>query len=161
MLSSDIKRSPLLWLNNKSLCSFIKYFSTLKEKFCISSWPCKILSLYFLSHGKGRRKRAARRMAWSCYCCHCSPGIPSTGNCSKIDVHLGGNLREVFLFYVLFIIINFKPHLKTTCLLHENFNASESTLISQKLNTIIGCKILTSKIEIYHEKRLKNDKKII
>ena len=40
-------------------------------------------------------------------------------------------------------------------MLHENYNPSESRLISQKLNAIIGCKILTSNIEINHEKRFK------
>ena len=45
-------------------------------------------------------------------------------------------------------------------LLHENFNPSQSALISQKLNTIIGCEILTSNMEIYHEKREKVRNKI-
>ena len=29
-----------------SLCSLVKYFSTLKEKFCISTRPCNILYFY-------------------------------------------------------------------------------------------------------------------
>ena len=27
----------------RSLCSLVKYYSTLEEKFCISAWPCDIL----------------------------------------------------------------------------------------------------------------------
>ena len=29
----------------RSLCSPVKYFSTLEEKVCISTWPCNILYL--------------------------------------------------------------------------------------------------------------------
>ena len=46
-------------------------------------------------------------------------------------------------------------------MLHENFNPSKLTLISQKLNTIIRCKILTSNIETTTKSDLKNDIKNI
>ena len=74
MLSSHVKISPLLWLHNKSrlshqktikvkwfgvsfvlkkyftrlLCSLVKYFSTLEEKFRISARPCNTLYLVSL-----------------------------------------------------------------------------------------------------------------
>ena len=49
MLSSHVKRSPLIWLNNTSHLSLhIKTLNkekweTLKKTFCISTWPCNIL----------------------------------------------------------------------------------------------------------------------
>ena len=58
LISSHVKISPLLWLHNKSCLSHQKtmkfwfgisfgvYFSTLEEKFCISTRPCNILFLW-------------------------------------------------------------------------------------------------------------------
>ena len=59
MLSSHVKRSPWLCLHNESglcvgkyfichLLSLVKYFSTLKEKFCIPAGVCDILCLWMI-----------------------------------------------------------------------------------------------------------------